>query len=79
MLAKFDQHGIITNSEDLTVNELAMSKVWCPACHEKVFQKWSGGWDGHAGWKCSGLSGFESAEPEVRKREFKRRFLHLFR
>ncbi|HEX5368252.1 MAG TPA: hypothetical protein VFY10_02450, partial [Dehalococcoidia bacterium] len=75
--AKRDERGIITNAEDLTVHVVALKPVWCPACHEKVFQKWSGGWDGHAGWKCRGLDSpvaanqYDGEAVEARKREFK--------
>jgi len=79
MAAILDDRGVITNAEALTVAETAMKRVWCPACHERVFQKWSGGWDGHAGWKCTGLIGLEAASPEDRKREYRKRFWFLFR
>jgi hypothetical protein len=43
----------------------------CPACNTKLFKRWPWGWDGHAA-VCSGLAG---GDLEVRKAEFKRRFL----
>ena len=66
----------IVNAEKLTADELAHKVVLCPACKNKVFIKWPEGWDGHAGWKCSGLSG---KTPAARKKEFKERFKKLFR
>ena len=84
-VARVDDRGVITNAEELTVDLIALEKVWCPACHEKVFLKWSGGWDGHASWKCTGLQApfatNQYAEPaiEARKNEYKTRFSHLFR
>jgi len=83
--ARFDHRGVVTNAEELTVDVIALEKVLCPACHEKVFLKWSGGWDGHAGWKCAGLQApfatnqYDEAAIEARKHEYKTRFSHLFR
>ena len=46
----------------------------CPAC-PKVFRDFPLGWDAHAAHRCPGL---EAQDPEVRKREYKSRFGHLF-
>lgn len=46
----------------------------CPAC-SKEFAAFPLGWDGHAAYRCPGLS---ESNPEDRKREYKRRFGHLF-
>lgn len=48
----------------------------CPACGAKRFKRWPFGWDAHAAHACTGLS---ATDPAERKREFKKRFRHLFR
>ena len=47
----------------------------CPACGDFTFARWPWGWDGHAGYRCEGISG---SDVEERKREFKLRFGRLF-
>ena len=47
----------------------------CPGCEDYVFKRWPLGWDAHAAHRCGGLS---ARDPEERKREFKRRFGHVF-
>lgn len=47
----------------------------CPGCEDHVFKRWPFGWDSHAAHRCKGLS---ARDPAERKREFKRRFGHLF-
>lgn len=73
-----DAAGVILNAEELTADEVAMQRVACPACNEKIFEEWSAGWDAHAGSasECRGLTASEYVE---RKAEFRRRFCHLFR
>lgn len=44
----------------------------CPACHEHMFARWPWGWDAHAAHKCSGVEG---ETPELRKQNFRERFL----
>lgn len=46
----------------------------CPAC-PKEFAAFPLGWDAHAAYRCSGL---RASDPKERKREYKRRFGHLF-
>lgn len=48
----------------------------CPACGVMKFKSWPMGWDAHAAFKCKGL---REKDPELRKREFRDRFSHLFR
>ena len=47
----------------------------CPGCEDHLFKRWPLGWDAHAAHRCRGLS---ARDPEKRKREFKRRFGHVF-
>ena len=44
----------------------------CPACHQHEFKRWPFGWDAHAAFRCNGLS---EASTELRKAEFKRKYL----
>jgi hypothetical protein len=41
----------------------------CPACGKKLFARWPFGWDGHAGFQCSGVIG---SSPEERKPNIQR-------
>jgi len=68
--------GAIVNARDLKASDVAGKRVLCPACEEFTFQMWPGGWDGHSGWKCTGIAG---SDPEERKSEFRERFGYLFR
>ena len=68
--------GAIINVLELRAAQVSHEKVLCPACHEFVFQKWPEGWDGHSGYKCSGLV---ASSIDERKAEFKDRFGFLFR
>jgi hypothetical protein len=70
------EEGIIVNAAELPAADLVHKRVLCPACHSFVFQMWPEGWDGHAGHKCSGISGLT---PSERKQEFRSRFSSLFR
>jgi len=47
----------------------------CPACGQHVFKRWPFGWDAHAAHRCAGVW---AVDPEERKREFRRRYDHLF-
>lgn len=47
----------------------------CPGC-SSVFVGFPLGWDAHAAHRCSGLEG---TEPSERKREYKKKFGHLFK
>lgn len=69
-----DEYGAIVNAEELTCAEVKHQPVLCPACRKKVFKKWPEGWDGHAGFRCEGVSGTEAE----RKAAFRERFRHLF-
>lgn len=51
-------------------------RVLCPACDDKILERWPVGWDSHAAHKCAGLT---ATDPAARKREFKLRFQRLFR
>ncbi|USI27876.1 DUF429 domain-containing protein [Alteromonas macleodii] len=44
----------------------------CPACNQHEFKRWPFGWDSHAAFRCKGLS---EASTELRKAEFKRKYL----
>jgi len=68
--------GAIINALELRAAQLSHEKVLCPACHEFIFQMWPEGWDGHAGFKCTGLA---ASSTEDCKAEFKSRFASLFR
>lgn len=67
---------VIEDTAGLSADDVVHCAVRCPACHEKVFKRWPGGWDAHAGYKCKGL---ELSSPQSRKAEFKRRFRDLFK
>jgi hypothetical protein len=67
---------VIQDTSNLAAKDVAGKRVLCPACEAFVFQMWPGGWDGHSGWKCAGLT---ASDPEERKREFRTRYAHLFR
>ena len=73
---KWNAHGVITNAGELTAADVALQRVTCPGCEEKVFETWPGGWDAHATHVCRGVSGATEAE---RKADFRRQFGHLFR
>ena len=68
--------GVIVNTDELTVDEVVGDRVMCPACGDKVFERWPFGWDGHAAHNCVALAG---ATEQARKDSFKARFGHLFR
>ena len=76
MKANTNPEGVITNAEDLTVNEVAHQAVLCPGCGTCTFKMWPEGWDAHAAHRCTGLIVTGTTE---RKKEFKTKFLHLFR
>jgi hypothetical protein len=75
LLPRVDQAGVIVNAADLRSDQVTNRKVLCPACRGLVFQKWPEGWDSHAEHRCSGVTAIDA---EGRKREFKRRYRHLF-
>lgn len=75
LLPRVDRDDVIVNAEELTAPLVTGRKVLCPACRMLAFKSWPGGWDAHAEHRCRGL---ESADPEERKAEFKRRFRPLF-
>ncbi len=66
----------IVNARDLTVDEIVHRAVLCPACREKVFEKWPEGWDAHAAHKCNRIEG---NTPEERKKNYKAKYKHMFR
>jgi len=68
--------GVIVNADDLTVDDVVLDRVLCPACGDKIFERWSLGWDAHSAHQCDGVAG---ATEEDRKDAFKERFRHLFR
>ena len=68
--------GVILNAAELTPDDLARQRVLCPACGNKTFALWPGGWDSHAAHRCAGVKG---KAPETRKQDFRSRFGHLFR
>lgn len=74
--ASSEHIGVITDVNGLTAGDVARKRVLCPACREKVFSSWPGGWDAHVGSKCTGAQGTNA---EARKADFKYRFGHLFR
>jgi hypothetical protein len=45
---RHDDASVIRNAAQLTADDVAMRRVLCPACEEKVFETWPGGWDAHA-------------------------------
>lgn len=71
-----NEGGVIVNAAVLKASHVAQKRVLCPACGEKVFEKWPGGWDAHAANKCRGIS---SKTPARRKEEYKSVLFHLFR
>ena len=52
-----DTNGVIVNAIELTVDDVVQERVLCPACRQKVFAMWPGGWDAHSAAPCAGLSG----------------------
>lgn len=70
-----NRDGVITNTKDLAVDEVAGERVLCPGCRDKIFKAWSEGWDAHAAHKCSAVRG----GTEERKANFKQRWRYLFR
>lgn len=71
-----DVAGVITNADDLTVDDVVGDRVLCPACGNHVFAEWPFGWDAHSATVCPAVNG---ATEKVRKDDFKERFGHLFR
>ena len=71
-----DAHGVILNAVELSADDVAMQRVRCPACDEKVFETWPGGWDAHAAHVCPGIP---RGSENKRKAEYRRQFSHLFR
>ena len=71
-----DTDGTILNASVLQATDVVHKRVLCPACGQKVFVMWPEGWDGHAAWRCDGLS---STEREARKAEYKQVLGYLFR
>jgi hypothetical protein len=67
--------GVTLNAVELRADDVAHQRVLCPGCGAMVFEMWPEGWDGHAAYKCSAVSGNE----EERKSQYKKRFRHLFR
>jgi|SaaInlStandDraft_3_1057020.scaffolds.fasta_scaffold07181_3 hypothetical protein len=65
----------IVNTEKLEHHQLSGKTVRCPACDQYVFKQWPFGWDSHAGEMCRGM---HSISVEDRKKEFKRKYGHLF-
>ena len=65
----------IINTAELEYSTVVGEMVVCPACKDFVFEKWPSGWDSHAKSKCQGLEAVKGAD---RKKEFKKRFKHLF-
>ncbi len=68
--------GTILNAAVLVAADVAHQRVLCPACMDKVFERWPEGWDAHAAHRCKGL---EEGTPQERKAEFKRALKRLFR
>lgn len=68
--------AVIEGADDLTAAEVVHRRVRCPACQEKVFERWPDGWDAHAAHRCQGLA---AATEGGRKAEFRERYSHLFR
>lgn len=71
-----DAGGVITNAEELGVEDVVNQQVLCPACGGHVFRKWPSGWDGHSAFQCPGVEGDSSEE---KKGYFKGKYRHLFR
>jgi hypothetical protein len=76
LLPRLDAGGVVTNAEELRVDQVVGKRVRCPGCRMLVFRSWPEGWDAHAASRCRGVTG---STPEQRKAEFKRRFGQLFR
>jgi len=76
MPAQRNASGVITNADDLTVDDVVGERVLCPACGDKVFEQWPFGWDAHAATQCGGTAGTTEV---ARKATFKERYGHLFR
>ena len=76
MKPQLSSGGTILNAAVLTAAHVVHKRLLCPACMEKEFERWPGGWDAHAAHGCKGVDG---ATPEERKAEFKRVLGHLFR
>lgn len=77
LLPRVDAAGVITNAEELSVEQVVGKRVRCPACRMLVFRSWPEGWDAHAATRCRGIG--VATDPEARKAEFKRRYGQLFR
>jgi hypothetical protein len=71
-----NSEGVILNAAKLRVDAVVHQRVLCPACGQKVFERWPLGWDEHAIHQCEGL---ESEDPQQKLTEFKTAFRHLFR
>ncbi len=71
-----DAEGVIVNADKLEVDDVVGDRVLCPACGDKVFEKWPFGWDEHSAHQCGGING---ASEQERKDAFKERYRHLFR
>ena len=71
-----DSDGVIINANNLTVDDVVMQRVLCPACGKHVFEQWPGGWDAHSAYRCDGIDGTTITE---RKASFKTRYQQLFR
>lgn len=76
MVIKRNANGVIINAELLQVDDIVQDRVLCPACHQKVFERWPLGWDAHAHHVCPGIRENNGIE---RKANFKNRFHYLFR
>lgn len=76
LLPRYDDQGVLVNAAELRASLVTHRKVLCPACRVLVFRRWPEGWDAHAEHRCSGIT---AIEPAARKREFKRRYAHLFK
>ncbi|AEP29386.1 DUF429 domain-containing protein [Brumicola nitratireducens] len=61
-----NKSGMIAKKESVEHDKI------CPGCGQHNFKRWPWGWDAHAAFKCSGL---KSENPELRKQEFKAKFL----
>lgn len=74
--APLDLRGVIEHTVNLSAADVSMQRVLCPACKEKIFETWPGGWDAHAAHACRGL---EPGTEAARKATYRARFAHLFR
>ncbi|GJG87331.1 hypothetical protein tb265_25120 [Gemmatimonadetes bacterium T265] len=75
---RFRPDGAIVNADELAVDDVAMQRVVCPACHAKVFAEWPAGWDAHAA-SPTACPGLDAVGEHARKDEYRARFGHLFR